>query len=85
MAGCYNCRFKWLNVATKHQHDMQKKAHKNALRDEYNWDYYPDLFLTFVALLRNFYQIRISYCKCIMPKDLKWGMLRLCNFLVQYL
>ena len=38
-------------------------------------DYYPDLFLSFVALLRIFYQILISYFKF----NLKWGMLPLCK------
>jgi len=32
-------------------------------------------FLSFVALLRIFFQTFISYCKFIMSKALKWGMI----------
>ena len=42
--------------------------HKNALKSQY---YYPDQFLSFVALSRIFYQSLTSYCKFIMPKALK--------------
>ena len=38
----------------------------------------------FVALLRIFYQILISYCKFSMPKALKWGMLCLCTLIFQF-
>ena len=46
-------------------------------------NYYPDKFLLFVALLRIFYQIPISYCKFIMSKALKWHKLRLCTLFIQ--
>ena len=38
-------------------------------------------FLSFVALLRIFFQIFISYCKFIMSKALKWCMLHLCTLI----
>ena len=57
---------------------FQYDNHKNALKNQYNWDYYPDYFLSFVA------QILISYCKFSMPKALKWGVLRLCTLTFQY-
>ena len=46
-------------------------------------NYYPDSLLSFVALLRIFYQILISYCKFFMPKALKWGMLYLYTLIFQ--
>ena len=47
-------------------------------------NYYPDWFLSFVALLRTFYQILTSYCKFIMTKALKWGMLHLFTLIFHY-
>ena len=41
------------------------------------------LVLSFVALLRIFKQILMSYCKFIMPKALKWGMVCLCILIFQ--
>ena len=40
-------------------------------------------WLVFVicGLLRIFYQILILYCKFIIPKALKWGMLNLCTLI----
>ena len=59
------------------------KCFKKVLQLRLLSNYYPDYFLSFVTLSRIFYQILISYCKFIMLKALKWGMLGFCTMIFQ--